>query len=255
VPTARYPAPTAGARVESLVAALAAAGTPERALAERAYLKSELTHWGASVPSVRRIVRTHLREHPVDHDGALALAEALWADPVHERRLAAVELLVVAAGRRPVLGPNDLGAVRSFVERCATWALVDPLASEVAGAILARHPERLAVLDEWSRADVMWVRRSSVLALRRTLREDRELPRFLRLADELLDEREFFIRKAIGWVAREVGARHPDELRGWLLERLDRLGAVTLREAIKPLPDGDAVLAAWRAQRGQVTRR
>ncbi len=34
--------------------------------------------------------------------------------------------------------------------------------------------------------------------------------RFCTIADDLLDEREFFVRKAIGWVLREAGKRRPD---------------------------------------------
>ena len=37
---------------------------------------------------------------------------------------------------------------------------------------------------------------------------DRELDRFFAYAELLLDEREFFIRKVLGWVLREVAARH-----------------------------------------------
>jgi 3-methyladenine DNA glycosylase AlkD len=61
----------------------------------------------------------------------------------------------------------------------------------------------------------------------------------------MLEEREFFIRKAIGWVLREEGARRPDEVTAWLLPRAARCSGVTLREAVKHLPHEQA--AAIRA--------
>jgi hypothetical protein len=59
-------------------------------------------------------------------------------------------------------------------------------------------------------------------------------------------EREFFIRKAIGWVLRDTGRRRPDLVYEWLLPRAARASAVTIREAVKPLSPVQraAILAA-----------
>lgn len=70
--------------------------------------------------------------------------------------------------------------------------------------------------------------------------------RFARYAEAMLDEREFFIRKAIGWVLRETGKHRPDEVFEWLLPKAHRASGVTVREAVKYLPaeQRQAVLAA-----------
>jgi 3-methyladenine DNA glycosylase AlkD len=62
----------------------------------------------------------------------------------------------------------------------------------------------------------------------------------------MLDEREFFIRKAIGWVLRDTGRKRPDLVYEWLLPRAPRASGVTLREALKPLSDAQraAIVAA-----------
>jgi DNA alkylation repair enzyme len=72
--------------------------------------------------------------------------------------------------------------------------------------------------------------------------------RFFRYADAMLDAREFFIRKAIGWVLREEGKRRPDEVYQWLAPRAGRASGVTVREAVKYLEPAqrDAVLAGYR---------
>jgi 3-methyladenine DNA glycosylase AlkD len=61
--------------------------------------------------------------------------------------------------------------------------------------------------------------------------------RFSRYAHSMLGQREFFIRKAIGWVLREVSKKRPQLVRDWLRPRRARLSGVTLREAVKYLPD------------------
>ena len=53
----------------------------------------------------------------------------------------------------------------------------------------------------------------------------------------MLEEKEFFVRKAIGWVLREVAKRRPDLVADWLGPRVHRASGVTVREAVKYLPD------------------
>jgi 3-methyladenine DNA glycosylase AlkD len=79
------------------------------------------------------------------------------------------------------------------------------------------------------------VRRSALLAQIKPLREGASFHRFGRYADAMLDEKEFFIRKAIGWVLREAGKTRPDDVYEWLAPRADRASGVTMREAVKYL--------------------
>jgi 3-methyladenine DNA glycosylase AlkD len=73
-----------------------------------------------------------------------------------------------------------------------------------------------------------------------------DLVRFTRYADPMLEEKEFFVRKAIGWVLRETARKRPGLVCTWLLPRAARASGVTIREAIKPLSEQQraAVLAA-----------
>ncbi len=229
--------------VEEIDEELRAAGTPERAAQERAYLKSELTHYGTSVPATRAVAKGFRRRHPeLSHDELVALVEALWAEPVHERRSACVELLDLYGH---VLGPGDIVLLERLLRASRTWALVDSLAASVVGPLVEHHPAELGeVLDRWAADGDFWIRRSALLALLIPLRQGGgDFDRFGRYADAMLDEREFFIRKAIGWVLRDTARRRPDLVVEWLLPRVARASGVTLREAVKPLsPDQRAAI-------------
>jgi 3-methyladenine DNA glycosylase AlkD len=223
---------------------LAALGRPQRAVSEQAYLKSDLEHFGTSVPDVRSAAKRFLRERPtLTHDELVALVDELWSAPVHERRMASVELLVA---RPKLLDQHDLVWLESLLRTSFTWALVDTLAGTVVARIVDAQPSGLAVLDRWLVDDDMWIRRSAVLGLRAALRDGREIDRFLRYADVLLPEREFFIRKVLGWVAREVGQRYPAPISAWLRADMAQMNHVTLREAVKYLPDGDQIVQLWK---------
>ena len=227
------------AEAAQLLAQLRAIGTPERAEGEKAYLKSDLQFVGSGVPAMRSLVKAWLRSHPaLTHDELFALADALWTHPVHECRLAAVELLV----QRPKLvGLADVPWIYNTLRDCHTWALVDPLAGWVTAELTARDPEGLLPhLDRWVRDPDFWIRRSAVLGLRTLLRNDRELDRFFGYATVLLPETEFFIRKVIGWVLREVAARHPEIVDEWLRDHMAAMNLVTLREPLRRFPDVQA---------------
>lgn len=257
MPVNRARRPTAAELAAAVDARLRRAGVPARAEGEKRYLKSDLTFYGVGRPGIRQIVGAVLEEHAgsaehggsSDHGGlseprclldrrrVLAGARALWAPPVHERRCAAIHLL----DRHTVLlQPADLALVERFIRQSRTWALVDWLAIPVAGALVERLPELGAELDRWAGDADFWVRRSALLALLPALRRgEGDFARFGRYADAMLDEREFFIAKAIGWVLRELAKKRPALVVDWLLPRADRASAVTRREAVKYLPAPD----------------
>ncbi len=279
-------------RLERLAARLEGelrgAGSAERAVNEKRYLKSDLEHFGVPVPMVRKLARRAVRGLGLDRGAVLALSEILWvcspwrksdraqsgsfppaqrsrasryhqypcnsaprsdekslaldrgaraARPIHERRLAAVEILVHRAG---LLEAGDLGWIETLIRGAKTWALVDSLAIKVAGSLVERFPELGRDLDRWASDGDFWVRRSALLALLVPLRRgDGDLERFARYADGMLEEREFFVRKAIGWVLREISKQRPDWVAAWLAPRAARVSGVTLREAVKYLPAGE----------------
>lgn len=226
-------------------AALRRAGTPERAAQERAYLKSSIEHYGVTVPVGSALAKEFARSHPdLDHDDLRALVEALWLVPVFERRRVAVELLELFVDR---LGPADLPLLELWLRESGTWALVDEIAPSVVGPLVVLHPELGAVLDRWAVDDDFWLRRAAMLALLLPLRRGGgDFERFARYADPLLEDPEFFIRKAIGWILRDTAKRRPDLVYAWLLPRAARASGVTIREAVKPLSDEqrEAILAA-----------
>jgi 3-methyladenine DNA glycosylase AlkD len=187
----------------------------------------------------------HKRGNPeARREHVVALADALWDRPVLECRLAAVEALTAYVR---LLTATEIDVVERLVRQAGTWALVDPLAINVAGPVV-EQADAGDVLDRWAGDDDFWVRRSALLALLPPLRRGAgDWDRFCRYADAMLEEREFFIRKAIGWVLRDTGRRRPEIVAAWLEPRIGRASGVTVREAVKPLPvDVRATLLAKR---------
>lgn len=222
---------------------------PERATGAKAYLKSDLEFFGTSVPDLRRQVRDWSKAHPdLSRSGLTKLCRALWSRRVHELRVFAIELL---RSRRGLLESSDIALLQWMLERSSTWAYVDAIAVHLAGPLVEQDPRLSKELDQWSEDESFWLRRSAILALLLPLRRGSgDWERFARYADQMLEDKEFFIRKAIGWVLREVSKKDPGRVASFVDARVERISGVTIREAVRYLPEKDRerLLAAYRTR-------
>jgi 3-methyladenine DNA glycosylase AlkD len=235
--------------IAGLVDELTASATPERAAGEKRYLKSDLDFIGATVPAIVKATKRLKREHPdLARPDVLRLVRSLWERPVHELRMAAVTALDLYS---PTLEPEDIQLIEQMLRDSKTWALVDNLAASVVGPLWDRFPQLGADMDRWAEDEDFWIRRSALLACLKALRAgDGDFERFARYADAMLEEREFFIRKAIGWVLRDTSRKRPELVAAWVGPRTHRMSGVTIREAVKRLPPEQAAafLAAYKAK-------
>ncbi len=213
-------------------------GTPTRAAGSKAYLKSDLEFYGLTMPALRAEAKAWLRAHPeLSREDLGKLASALFRRRVFELRAFAVELLIA---RQKLLTSGDLDLLEDLLRKSHTWALVDAIAPQVVGPLAEREPRVGRRLDRWAKDRDFWLRRAALLTLLVPLRRGGgDWQRFARYADAMLDEKEFFIRKAIGWMLREIGKGRPALVVRFLEPRLDRVSGLTLREAVKYLPAAD----------------
>jgi 3-methyladenine DNA glycosylase AlkD len=229
---------------------LRAAGSAKRAVGTKAYLKSDLRFYGTTMPEIRGAVNEFARGHPdLTRAQLRSIVDELWSTDVMELRSAGVALLSKYV---ELLTERDLTWLVGFVRRSKTWAHVDWLAADVIGGVVGESRTALRRLPAWARDENFWVRRTALLAQLRTLSHQAgDFPLFARLAGPMLGEREFFIRKAIGWILREVSKKRPDLTFVFLRENLGKVSGLTLSEGAKYLPAaqrrelGLAPKAAW----------
>jgi len=212
-----------------------AVGTPARARQEQAYLKSDLRFYGATVPEIRRASADFARAHPdLTRAELRAMVDELYGSGWHELRSASIALLGRYAG---LLRESDLPWLVRLVRSSDTWAHVDWLAADIIGGVVERYPASLRRLPSWAKDESVWVRRTALLAQLRVLsRGDGDFDLFARLAGGMLDEREFFIRKAIGWILREVSKKRPRLAHRFLREHRAAISSLSLQEGAKYLP-------------------
>jgi 3-methyladenine DNA glycosylase AlkD len=243
----------AQAAVDDLSMQLADVARPDRADDEKRYLKSDLDFLGVTLPDMRAIAKQFSRANSgLAHRDLVAIVERLWDEPVFERRMLAVLLLCEYAD---ALSAADALLFERLIRESGTWALVDTLTTDAIGTLVSADPAAMAAtLDRWVRDDDFWLRRASLLALLKPIRSGRlGTERLFEYADRLLDEKEFFIRKAIGWVLRDItrGGSNADAVYKFLAPRAHRASGVTMREAVKYLGSerSEALVTLYRTRK------
>lgn len=235
-----------------LIAALEVVGTEERAINEKRYLKSppELRHIGVTVPAIRKVAKAFAKSHRmISHDELITLVGKLWSMQVHESRMIAIELL---NARKDLLIASDSAVIEKMIGTSHTWAYVDNLSATTMGGLVVHYPELNAVLDRWSTDENFWLRRAAMLALLIPIRNGGgDFERFGRYAESMLHEKEFFIRKAIGWILRDTSRKRPELVYEWLAQRAHLCSALTIREATRHLPPDQANRLRAAAKSGQ----
>jgi 3-methyladenine DNA glycosylase AlkD len=118
-----------------------------------------------------------------------------------------------------------------------TWAYVDWISMKVLAPMLLRERRLRQRLPRWASDGDFWIRRAALLTVSPAVkRGDVPFSVFAVLAVPMLGEREFFIRKAIGWVLREVSKQNPAAVAAFLRAHRADVAGLTLREGAKYLP-------------------
>lgn len=219
-----------------LRAALTAQADPARAEQMRAYMKSTLPYFGAPMPAVRRLAKAMGKELTfdtfTDFDGFI---RGLYGEATHrEERYVALTLLDLKSTRR-FQALEALPLYEWLITTGAWWDLVDEVATHRLLPLLEHaHAPTVRALQRWSQSDDLWLRRAAIIC--QVLRgPDTELPLLVALIEPALDEKEFFLRKAIGWALRAAAHEFPAEVRRYVDAHATRLSGLSRREAEKGL--------------------
>ena len=206
---------------------------PRRAREMAAYMKTDEPFRGVPKPARDPLVRAmKTRFAPQDRSEYEAGVLALWREPWRESQYLALDFARLFL---PLATLQSLPLWERLIREAAWWDRVDALASTLVGPLLLRHrPEVSGALEGWVRDPHLWLRRSALLAhLNHKRATDWEqLGRHCLL---LAGEREFFIRKAIGWVLRQYARTDPGAVLAFLDTHGPALSGLSRREAMRHL--------------------
>ncbi len=211
--------------------ALSAAANPEKAVGMQAYMKTDMPFYGVQKPGRTPILRRLLREFPPeDRDQYESLVLALWALPHREEKYLAQG---VAVGHQQYMVPESLPLFRRMITEGAWWDLVDETATHMVRYLVINHgDETWPSVDHWIDDDDMWLRRSAIIC-QVGAKEHTDPERLLRFCEQRAFEKEFFIRKAIGWALRDYAKTDAGLVAGFVNDHKEELSGLSFREATR----------------------
>ena len=226
--------------LETTLARLQALADPERAAHNADYHKAPRVYLGVAVPLLTDLAKDLRSELNLDADveRRIALADGLWQTDIHEARLLAAKLLAQAR-IRPDEGVWRL--IASWVPTFDAWAIADHACDAGQRRVVA-DPSRLDEVETWTGADHMWSRRAALVITLPWTKQNHPSPEDLATRDRVLgwaatyvDDRDWFIQKAVGWWLRELSKHDPDRTRAFIATYGERMKPFARKEALRHL--------------------
>lgn len=191
---------------------------------------------GVNVPDNRAVSKKYA-------DAPFDTIAGMLADPVHEYRLAGFLALVARYRKAPA---ETVNFYLANLHRANNWDLVDLSAPGILGEEL-----RAGRLHDTARRMThdsnLWIRRAAVVSTLRPVMKSHDTSLAIELCALLLTDRHDLMRKAVGWVLREVGKKDLPSMLAFLDIHIREISATTLSYAIEKLPP--EIRADWRHRR------
>lgn len=205
----------------------------EKAPVMAAYMKTTMPFYGVQKPDREPISKAIKKGFkPADRYEYEATLRALWELPYREEKYIALNYGCDFASLATI---DTIPLYEEFVREGAWWDFVDVIAGHMVGFVYKVYRKNVEpVMDAWIEDDDFWIRRTAILSQLRHKKET-DAKRLFRYCLSQADEKEFFIRKAIGWALREYSYADPAAVKKFLLQNKSRLSNLSFKEGAKHL--------------------
>lgn len=209
---------------------LSALSDAHRAQAQQAYFKSSLPFFGVAKPTVAKIAKELAKKYaPHNHKDYCDTFLYLIQHARHrEIWYAGVDY---AMQHKKFICRDAIPTYLEVIRFTQWWDIVDVVADHLIGKAL-RFSDLENSLKAWVSDENMWIRRTALLAqLKYKEATNKELLAYC--IQKTMHEKEFFIRKAIGWSLRSYAYTNPEWVREFVKTNQDLLSNLSKREALK----------------------
>lgn len=125
-----------------------------------------------------------------------------------------------------------LGHLEFLITHKSWWDTVDVLAGHGVGRLAGRHSSIAVEMNEWIDSESIWIARTALL-YQLGAKADTDAEQLFDFCERRMEDREFFIRKAIGWALREYSKTDSRAVRSFVRKHSAELSGLSKREALK----------------------
>jgi len=221
----------AGTIYKQLIVLFSTNANKKDAVQMEAYMKDQFAFYGIKSVKRNELMKSILdKRNKPEKEDAVKLVKLLWKDPHREFQYIAMELL---SWYKNEPDEKDIVFIEKLIITKFWWDTVDFIASQLVGNYFMHFPKmRNSICKKWSGSKNMWLQRSVILSQLKY--KDKTDSDFLfHYCDKHKEDKEFFIRKAIGWALREYSKTNAKAVKSFV--KSTNLSNLSLREASKYL--------------------
>ena len=201
------------------------------ALEQKAYMRHQFQFYGLKATVRREIQKPFfIKEYLPQKSEIEHIIKTLWEKPEREYQHFAQELAFKYVKQ---LELKDINLFEFMVTNKSWWDTVDFIANKLMGEYFKTFPnQKEKYVTKWLKSNNIWLQRSALLF---QLKYKNKIDTVLLSStiNSLLNSKEFFINKAIGWVLREYSRTNPN----WVIEFVNNteLSTLSKKEALRLL--------------------
>lgn len=199
------------------------------------FFKEGINCYGIKAATVLKIADKYFKQIRNEQKQTIfSLCEELLSSDMFEESAIAFEWVY---RMREYYEPEDLEIFERWIEKYVNnWAKCDTLCNHSVASFIESYPQYLSRLKEWTRSDSRWFRRAAAVTLVLPARNGKFLGDVLEIADSLLMDEDDLVRKGYGWMLKEAGKAHQQEIFEYVMKNKKVMPRTSLRYAIEKFP-------------------
>jgi len=202
---------------------------PSKAKQMKAYMRGQYEYFGIASPERRIIFAEHRKKFGlVPEAHTIEIVKTCWLAPEREYQYFAMEMLNKVSRRSKL---ETIQLYEFMITEKSWWDTIDYIAANLVGSYFKKYPELIhGKTAEWMDSGNIWLQRTCLIfQLKYKNQLDTELLESFILS--LKDSKQFFIRKAIGWILREYSKSNPEYVKYFV--KNNSLSGLSRVEALK----------------------
>lgn len=225
---------------EEILDAFSDLGNPERTEKSKTYFPTSQKVMGVTNPDIKAVIK-EIREKYAhwSTESWIDLCKTLVAEEVFECQVMAFEMIGRNKKLMEALEYSDLAELGKNLDN---WASVDHYTVGIFGVLWGRGVVKDHHIDKLLKSDNFWDRRVAVVSTVALNLKSRggtgDTPRTIAICEQVVDDRQDMIQKALSWALRELSKRDHRAVREFMDRNEKQLSGRVIREVNHKLEFG-----------------
>ncbi len=201
----------------------------EDAIRMKKYLRGQFEYFGIRSPERRMLTKEFFKEYGLPERSELQkVIKEIWSQDERELHYVAIDIL--DKYKKSII-EEDIVLIEYLAVNKSWWDTIDFLSSKLAGNYFKMFPENIKkITGDWINSENFWLNRMALL-FQLKYKDQIDETLLFNYIIKVRESKEFFIRKAIGWVLREYSKTNRESVIDFVNE--NDLSPLSKREALK----------------------